>query len=451
MPGETPSTTSKASALAEQSQRWQRSWVEHNGVLFAFDLSWQLVPKGQKLSVQSQALAEGYTHQVVGNESDLIGFLALPAKPREKRPIYSAALLLSETVSLGGDEVFAFRLDESRHALVALNNSMPVPGFDLVGDALAVAEAASQYLGLPHKSEVRRCGDADLLPGAEPFDFGSALAALDRGQPRLGAIPNIRQLVFRGAMAAVLVLVLVLGWAGWAYHQAQEEAARLQRENDPNVLYEQGFARSAPSVKGLGTPGFKAMVDTLKGLPVAVGGWGLSSVACKASECVATWVRQSGNFADFDAHLPPDVQQKPAYGFIGSDIKGTQLQTRHPVVAARPEAGSGLRREALPVVAEVQADFVSRLQDYSLIDVRVQVEAPAPFPSGVSDIGPVFKPVVSGTWSMELPLWTMDSIAFPDYVQVESLSLDVAVDPGASKSLRPYKLTGKYYAKGKVF
>ena len=114
-----------------------------------------------------------------------------------------------------------------------------------------------------------------------------------------------------------------------------------------------------------------------------------------------------------------------------------------------------LKREALPSVDEVQADFVSRLQDYLLIDAKVSVSPPQPFPESLKDMEPIFKPVVSGAWSLELPLWSLDLITFPDYVLVDGLSL--AIPPGTSgksdagKKPNYFKLTGKYYAKGKNF
>ena len=105
-------------------------------------------------------------------------------------------------------------------------------------------------------------------------------------------------------MLAGGALVAVLAWATWSYFQTQEEAERLRRESDPNLLYEQNFSNSSASIKGLGTPGLKAMLATLTRIPMDVAGWSLSSVVCQPQECVATWTRQYGNYADFDAHLP---------------------------------------------------------------------------------------------------------------------------------------------------
>lgn len=420
----------------------------HGEDVVAFGLNWQLLKDGQLQKVRAQALVDGYTHQVLSVESDLLGVLKVSEKRQESQPMYSAALLLSETVSLGGDEVFVFRLDGSRYAMVALKNSMPVPGFDLIGRASDIAAAAQNYLGLPHKNEVRQCGDAEILSGAEYFDFSVALSSLDRSIPRIKKIQDVRALIFRGALLAGLTLLLVVGWVGWSYFEAKAEAERLQRESDPNLLYERSFSTSAPSVKGLGTVGLRAMINTLTNIPLEVGGWGLTSATCQHTECIATWTRHVGNFADFDKNLPGDVKQSPEYGFIGTDNKGVLLKTRHEV---KIPASDGLVRENLPLVAQVQADFVSRLQDYSLIEARVQVQAPAPFPSGVSDIGPIFKPVLAGTWSMELPLWTMDSMAVPDYVLVESLSLEMPSQVDNGKTVWNYKLTGKYYAKGKSY
>jgi hypothetical protein len=162
-----------------------RAFFQHDGVLVAFELNWQLLRDGQMRKQQAKALADGYTHQVIGVEGDLAGFIDLKRGTRDKRTMYSAALLIAEASSLSGDEVFVFRLDDTRHAMVALKNSMPVPGFDLVGSTEAISQAVQSYFSLPHKNEIRRCGDAAVLSGAEFFDFSAVLNSLDPSQPRI--------------------------------------------------------------------------------------------------------------------------------------------------------------------------------------------------------------------------------------------------------------------------
>lgn len=423
----------------------------HNDDILAFRLDWRILREGQKQRIQSQAIKDGYTHFVEGVDIDLVGYLKLPETHRKSRSIYSAALALAETVSLGGEEIFVFRVDENRHALVALKNSMPVPGFDLVGDMGTIFEAAQSYLSLPHKNEVRRCGDAELLSGAEFFDLNTVLNGLDRGQPRVRAIPDVRTLLIRGAILAGIGLVLLIGWLGWTYFKAKEAAERLKLEGDPNIQYERQYENASSAVRGLGESGLKAMTAALYSLPTEINGWGLTGVTCTLNECRANWARLVGNFNDFDRNIPGDVSQKPEYGFISGDSKGLQLKTTHAVAFKKGETVGKLKREELPVVPFVQSDFVSQLQDYSLIDAKVQVSAPSPFPSGVSDISQIFRPVVSGGWSMELPLWAIDSLTLPAYVSVETLSVDLPSKIDGDKGVRTFKLTGKYYAKGKNF
>lgn len=428
--------------------------VSHGRHAMAFELHWQLMQKGQKTKLQTQALASGHTHQVVGVEEDLIGFIKLPKRHHSISRLYSAALLVSEFASLGGDEIFVFPVDETRFGLVALKNSLPVPGFDLIGDAEKIIKAATNYLSLPHKNDVRRCGDATILSAPEKFDFDALLDRIEGGQPRLRPVPNVRKMFLQGAVLAMLVLLGVIGWAGKAHLDAQAEAQRLQQENDPNVVYEQSLLTATAGVHGLGLPMLQAMTDTLLAIPMEIAGWGLTQVDCTTTECVATWNRMHGNFADFDENLPPDVKQAPAYGFITTD-RSMQLKTKHSVSTEARGVVKGFKREVLPLVPEVQADFGSRLQDYTLIGVKVQASEPGIFPSGAGSLDTIFKPVVSGTWSAELPLWTLNSMEVPDYVSVESLSVtlsDIGAKEGKTgQASATYKLTGKYYAKGKVY
>jgi hypothetical protein len=264
-------------------------------------------------------------------------------------------------------------------------------------------------------------------------------------------------------LAAGAGLLLLLAWGGWTYFEAKAEAERLQRDSDPNLIYEQSYSNSIASLTSMGDPGLRNMINTIKNIPLEVRGWRLSQVACQPAECIVTWARLSGNYADFDENMPSDVKVRPEYGYLSSDAGAVQLKTRHPVVTSEStvvtpaSAGSGVSpassftREKLPVARQVQSEFVSRLQDYQLIAARVQVSVPAPFPAGVTDIGPIFKPVIYGTWSMELPMWSIETISVPDYVLVDSLSLVLPEKKDADKSQLQYKISGKYYAKGKEY
>jgi hypothetical protein len=289
----------------------ENSLYHHNDDILAFKLEWRILRDGQRQKAQAQALKDGYTHFVEGVDIELVGYLKLPESYRKNRSMYSAALALAETVSLGGEEIFVFRVDEGRYALVALKNSMPVPGFDLIGDTGTIFEAAQSYLSLPHKNEVRRCGDAELLSGAEFFDLNTVLNGLDKGQPRVRAIPDVRALLIRAAILMGIGLVVLIGWLGWTYFEAKEAAERLKREGDPNIQYERQYENASPTVRGLGESGLKAMTAVLYALPTEINGWGLTGVTCTLSECRANWARLAGNFSDFDQNIPGDVSQKP--------------------------------------------------------------------------------------------------------------------------------------------
>lgn len=86
-----------------------------------------------------------------------------------------------------------------------------------------------------------------------------------------------------------------------------------------------------------------------------------------------------------------------------------------------------------------------------MMDIKVKVE-PAQLFAGQGDVNQLVRPVVNAVWAIEGPLWTMEDIVLEDYVAIDSITVELDTD----KTVAPiektrYKLSGKYYAKGKDF
>ena len=439
---------------------------------FVSGLQWTPLEGNPALFLQ-RAKAEGHQSYCTTPEAAMVGLLrAMPRAPAKTRgPVLAIALVLAEGLSQGGDEVFAFHIAEGRSCFVALRGGIPVPGFDVVGPTDQILERLVTYLDLPQLENVRRVGAHDLLGSmAEPLDWDT-LADVVSGRFRLRRILDYRRI------AIVLgSVVVVCGLATWgilhkleADRLAQEEAARAAK--DPNRVYEDQIAGKLQQVQGNGQASLRRALGGLRRVPLRVAGWSLESVECSPSLCTARWARTFGSYADFAAALPASAVGAPEYQpGSGGNLPGAHIVTHHltydddadragrTVTAAASER---LQRASLPTPKALREGFFSALQDLTLIACTVSADEAQLYGAEGVDAGrtsEIKKPVVSGGWSLQGPLWTLDSLQVPPYVSVETLTLDLgkAAEGSPAKDRETegkaqYKLMGKYYAKGQDY
>ncbi|QDD65248.1 hypothetical protein EJD96_14315 [Herbaspirillum seropedicae] len=425
-------------------------------------LRWVPLAKGEKGKLLAQARAEGEHSYCISADGMQIGFYSSnPNAPGKGRgALVSLALLLGQNCSLGGEEVFAFHIDAQRSCLIVLRDGQPVPGFDVIGSPELVTERLYTFLQLANASSVRRLGAVDLLGNVEEIDWDLALDEVD-AKVRLKKIPDIRQILTMLAVSAVL-LAAVSGAVAYKLardRKIADEQARIA--NDPNIVYESKIDSELAAITGTGQTTLQHMIAGLRQIPLQIKGWRLSKVECTPALCNASWTRSYGNFADFGDALPPSAMGKPEYDlFKPEDLASARLVTQHRLEDARadqaalpdtPAPPPKLMRNTLPLRSAVSSKFFSSLQDLAMVDIQVKVQ-PAQLFAGQGDLNPLVRPVVNAVWSIEGPLWTVDAIVLENYVAVDTLTVDFDTDKtAASVEKTRYKLSGKYYAKGKDF
>jgi Pilin accessory protein (PilO) len=412
-----------------------------------FGINWIPAQPTQLRALREQARKSGMRSHVA--QGSLIGVTNVPAKSKQHPRLVAGALALSEGASLGGNEIFVLDLGADLFALVALQDSQPVPGFDLVGNQETIKAAADNFLRLPHRTVVRRCGSRDIIPDAEFFNFQSILEESDYAEARLKALTDYAKLI-RQAMILIAVAGLVIGVYVYINQLRQaEEEARLQRENDPDVVYEKSFSQAQAKVPPLGENTLKLMLETAQNIPLSVGGWILMQVKCTTEVCTAQWSRQYGSYNDFSAALPADVKKMPNFSFLSKADMATTLVTEHPVAQAVDGKRLDKMRSGLPLADQAQIDFVSQMQDYSLVKLNGSVAAPALF-GGNGPIGGIFHPVLSGEWTASGDLWQLTELKVPAYALVESFQIN-QLDQVGKRTSPTFSLSGRYFVKGKDF
>ncbi len=426
----------------------------HTGMVFStanhhlvFGMNWVPTQSEQVRTVRDQARKTGMrSHVELGS---LMGVSSWPAKSKQHPRLVSGALVLSEGASIGGNEIFVLELDPDQYALVALQDSLPVPGFDLIGNQATVKAAAEQFLRLPHRTVVRRCGSREIIADAEFFNFQSILEESDYAAARLKALTDHAKLIHQ---LTIFITLAGLGIGVYVYidqRRRAEEEARLLRENDPDVLYEKSFSQAQEKVPPLGDSTLNVMLETAKNIPLSVGGWLLTQIKCTPQLCTAQWSRQYGSYADFSSELPADVKQVPNYSFLSKSEGASTLATEHPVAPNETGERLGAMRTRLPLSAQAQMEFVSQMQDYGLVKLTGSVAPPTLF-GGSGQIGAIFRPVLAGEWSAQGELWQLEELAVPDYALVESFQIN-QLDQALKKSNPTFSLTGRYFVKGKDF
>lgn len=424
-------------------------------------LRWVPLTKGEKGKRFNEARSEGEHSYCMTPDGTQLGFFSSNPSGHGKGrgALVSLALLLGKNHSHGGEEVFAFHVDAERSCLVVLRDGQPVPGFDVIGNTELVSERLNTFLQLADVASVRRVGAVDLLGNVEEIDWDLLLDEVD-GKVRLRKIPDIRKILAAMAVAAVL-FAAVFGAVSYKIAQDKklaEERARIA--NDPNIVYERKIDDDLAAIRGTGQVSLRRMIQGLKMIPLQVKGWRLSKVECSADLCKASWSRSYGNFAEFEQALPPSAMGAPEYDvFKPDDLTKAQLVTQHRLDDPSTDSSSAasaiqspkLIRNALPLRSAVSSKFFSTLQDLSMLEIKVKVE-PAKLFGGQGQVDSLVRPVVSAAWTIEGPLWTLDDIVLDNYVAVDALTVELDTDKGsAAVEKTGYKLSGKYYAKGKDF
>ena len=423
-----------------------------------FGLQWVSTDSEHVKAELRTARKAGYSSYVANDDSSVLGLSRSRREKKDRRQKrIAAALLLADGFSSGGSEIFAIRFDDG-YGVVALRDAQPVPGFDAVGDLESMQALVDSFMQMPHLSQVRRCGCDELLGIAEEIDWAALLARSDGGN-RLLPIPDPSKYW----LAAAFVATGAAAGSGWFYYQWQlekaAEAQRRLREQNPDYVYEKGIAQAMASAGRGGQEVLDVMIGALKRFPLAVAGWTLAQVECDPSQCQAKWSRSYGNFADFEQSLPEPLSAKPDYVFMKPSLSAATVSTRHPVVVggrdgasagASAAVGRALQREQLPAMPLVATSFASRLQDYALAEVIVDADAPSLF-GGSGDAAAISRPVVSGKWKINGPLWALDSLRLADYATVDKLVIEISWGKDNPVYRLNFALSGKYYAKGKDY
>jgi hypothetical protein len=410
---------------------------------YVFGLEWRLIPATQSLTRTLIVVKkEGKALYVISEMENIIGVSAVPIKLRG--PKYSAALHLASKVSQGGLELYAFALADEQFAVVALNESCPIPGFDFLGRLDQAQALIEEFHAIQMGQPIRQVGNADLLEGEEKI-APEDIFDLPIKASRIKVLMDTRRTGWLLAVGALLAIAFA-GATYWLQTQ-REEVMQQNRQvvENPNIAYRASVAAAFGELSRPGPQLLRAWLARIEGLPVHHAGWRLVRVDCKPALCTAQWDRVYGSYADFFARLPLNTTVAKEVQ-TGNDPLKASVLTEHPVDKL-PAAPNAWQMDELPAAKDGLRIMSSQLQELSLLGSMKTTLEPPKLLGTATDPAALTQSVSSGSWTVRHDLWTLAQLPVPAHSVPKSLLVDLVNDKGEAQP--SYLFTAAYYVRGK--
>ena len=435
--------------------------LQLEGLQYVFGLDWRLLPPTRRLArALAMAREEGMSWYAVSELEDVLGFVDTARWLRG--PHYSASLHLAGRHSQGGVELFVLHCPNGQYAVLALQESRPLPGFDFLGDVASARALTEEFLAIQRGQPIRLVGNVDFHDGFEQISPDDLLAE-PLPSSRLRSLRSWRALR-RGLLVGVLVVAGA--WGGHYLLEYRRQETLIQLQGSPayqQQLYREGLRNAWATLPPAADEVLLAWADLLARLPLHVQGWQLSHIECELGQCRAHWLRRQGSHADFLAHMPTEEGEIDEVAADQDPMAGS-IVTLHTLDI--PADGEALTRQTLPNLRLARRTLADLLQDLQLLGMsEARVDPPQLF-GGKQDKELLNDAVFSGPWSLRQALWVLPSLSLPDFVRVQTLKVDVlgksrstsaSADTnalvarsggGKAAATQPwFEITGTYYAK----
>lgn len=394
------------------------------GVQFVFGLDWRLLPPTRRLArALAMAREEGQTWYAVSELEDVLGFVDAPRWLRGAH--HSTSLHLAASHSQGGFELFVLQFPSGQHAVLALQESRPLPGFDFLGDMTSARALIDEFLAIQRGQPIRLVGNVDFHDGFEQVSPEDLLTE-PLASSRLRSLRSWGALR-RGLMLGLLVIAAVWGGHYLLEYRRQQTLAQLQVSPAyQQQIYQEGLRSAWASLPPAADEVLKAWTKLLERLPLRIQGWQLSHIECQLGQCRVHWLRQQGSHADFLAHTP--IENGVIDEVVSDqDPMAGRIVTRHDLAISA--GGLTLMRQNLPDLRLARRTLADHLHDVQLLGSSLARVETAQLFGGTQDPELLGDAVFSGSWSLKHALWVLPALSLPDFVRVQTLKVDVLVRP----------------------
>ncbi len=437
---------------AQSPEKKSASVLHFVNAKYIFGLDWRMIPPVRRLPrALAMARKEGQFWYVTSELGDFAGFLKHPKWLRGRH--YAASLHLAALSSHGGLELFVFVFPDNRYAVLALQESRPLPGMDHLTDEVTARAMVEEFLTIQRGQPIRLVGNTSWLEGQETLLPEDIFA-----DPAKSA--KLRSLHSGRVAGRLLILVLLAAGAyvfGDEYLEEQRRETLVQLQSSPayqQKKYNEGLTQAWSQVGPEADVVLPTWYALLSQLPLYHHGWGLQRIECEISQCKTHWLREFGSYEDFLQHLP--------LGATGIDeSESNQESVTSKIVSVHPLV---FQQNSMPVKEEwLKNERSSRrhlgdlFQDFQMLGKASVLIEPAALFGGDQNPQVLKDAVLSGKWSLRHQLWLLPSISLPRFVRVQNLLVELRPDPKeksqAAASAQPpgavpqFELSGAYYAK----
>lgn len=372
--------------------------VEYDGNHIVFGLQWRMLPgvDGEKGEIRRAAKeTEAHQYIVLRTQSGVCcGFSE--EKPQGNISAYAAAAVFARNCE-AANALLLQEIGGGMNALIAIKNSIPVPGMDMVGSREKLVARARDYIqDEGGEGGVVIFGDCtEYFHDVQPFEFNGL-----RYDPADGFV--LAKVPGGASTGKLIIAVISFAAAGWyAYGQFKDvitpepAPAHQQQQVDPVAAYlAEVSAKLAEEHKVPAATTAVGYIAAMGKMTLAKAGWELMKVTCSSGACTVEWKRKFGTNIDFAG-----VSEAPTASLVFSD-DGAKISEPVKVAPVQTPAEFSAAIDHLPKLGDFRLSTGSLLQRYTQIGLSPQLQAPQPFAS--SQIPPNLPGggVWSATWSI---------------------------------------------------